>query len=77
MVLSDPSTQNNDLEALGLAHIDKDDLEFKLAPGDLHPGEWLLCKTSQGRLIHVSSFINKEDGQLVFLGENGKIICDV
>jgi len=27
-------------------------------------------------LIHVSDFINEEDGQLVLLDENGKIVCD-
>ena len=31
---------------------------------------------SWGRLIHVSDFINEEDGCLVLLDENGNILCD-
>ena len=42
----------------------------------LREGEQPLHKKSQGRLIHVSDFINEEDGQLVLLDENGKIVCD-
>ena len=42
----------------------------------LQEGEQPLCKKSQGRLIHVSDFINEEDGWLVLLDENGKIVCD-
>src|SRR5882672_5914646 len=42
----------------------------------LREGEQPLHKKSQGRLIHVSDFINEEDGQLMFLDETGKIVHD-
>ena len=35
-----------------------------------------LWKKGQGRLTHVSDFINEEDGQLVLLDADGKIIKD-
>ena len=42
----------------------------------LREGEQPLRKKSRGRLIHVSDFINEEDGRLVLLDENGQIIRD-
>ena len=42
----------------------------------LWPGEQPLQKKTQGRLIHVSNFINEEDGWLVLLDKNGEIIQD-
>src|SRR6266481_7224493 len=42
----------------------------------LREGEQLLQKESRGRLIHVSDFINEEDGQLVLVDENGRIVHD-
>ncbi|KAF7984968.1 hypothetical protein HWV62_9917 [Athelia sp. TMB] len=42
----------------------------------LREGEQPLRKKSQGRLIHVSDFINEEDGRLVLLDENGQIVRD-
>ncbi|KAF9514902.1 hypothetical protein BS47DRAFT_1372169 [Hydnum rufescens UP504] len=36
----------------------------------------VLQKKSQGCLIHVSDFINEEDGHLVQQNEQGQIICD-
>jgi len=33
-------------------------------------------RRAEARLIHVSDFINEEDGRLVLLDENGKIVCD-
>ena len=40
----------------------------------LWEGEQPLWKKSQGRLIHVSDFINEEDGQLVLLDQDGNIL---
>ena len=40
----------------------------------LREGEQPLRKKSRGQLIHVSDFINKEDGRLVLLDKNGQII---
>lgn len=40
----------------------------------LQEGEQPLRKKSRGRLIHVSDFINEEDGRLVLLDEDGRII---
>jgi len=40
-------------------------------------GEQPLWKKGQGRLIHISDFIIEEDGQLVLLDVDGKIIEDV
>lgn len=42
----------------------------------LQAGEQPLRKKSQGRLIHVSDFINEEDGRLVLLDQDGNILCD-
>ena len=42
----------------------------------LQAGEQPLRKKSRGRLIHVSDFVNEEDGQLVLLDKNGQIVCD-
>ncbi|KAG2068243.1 hypothetical protein BDR04DRAFT_1025036, partial [Suillus decipiens] len=42
----------------------------------LRPGERVLRKKGRGRLIHVSDFVNEEDGQLVSRGPTGKIIKD-
>jgi hypothetical protein len=42
----------------------------------LKPGEQLLRKKGCGRLIHVSDFINKEDGRLVLRGPDGTISKD-
>jgi hypothetical protein len=42
----------------------------------LREGEQPLRKKGQGRLIHVSDFINEEDGQLVLLDETSHIIRD-
>jgi hypothetical protein len=42
----------------------------------LRPGENVLRKKGRGRLIHVSDFINEEDGQLVSPGTDGQIIKD-
>jgi len=40
----------------------------------LREAEQPLRKKGQGRLIHVSDFINEEDGRLVLLDETGHII---
>jgi len=42
----------------------------------LREGEQPLRRKGRGRLIHVSDFINEEDGRLVLLDENGQIIQD-
>ena len=42
----------------------------------LHAGEQPLWKKGQGSLIHVSDFINEEDGWLVLSDADGKIIED-
>jgi hypothetical protein len=42
----------------------------------LREGEQPLRKKGRGRLIHVSDFINEEDGRLVLLDEDGRIIRD-
>ncbi|KAG1853682.1 hypothetical protein F4604DRAFT_1933119 [Suillus subluteus] len=42
----------------------------------LRPGEQLLRKKGRGRLIHVSDFVNEEDGRLVLQGPDGEIIKD-
>jgi len=42
----------------------------------LHAGEQPLQKKGRGRLIYVSDFINEEDGQLMLLDADGKIIED-
>ncbi|KAG2073340.1 hypothetical protein BDR04DRAFT_938267, partial [Suillus decipiens] len=42
----------------------------------LRPGERVLRKKGRGRLIHVSDFVNEEDGQLVSRGPTGEIIKD-
>lgn len=42
----------------------------------LCPGERVLRKKGRGRLIHVSDFINEEDGRLVSYGPDGKITKD-
>jgi hypothetical protein len=42
----------------------------------LREGEQPLRKKGRGRLIHISDFINEEDGRLVLLDENGQTIRD-
>lgn len=42
----------------------------------LRDGEQPLRKKGRGRLIHVSDFINEENGRLILLDENGRIIQD-
>src|SRR6266481_4340940 len=42
----------------------------------LQEGEQPRRKKSRGRLIHVSDFINEEDGRLVLLDDNGRIVHD-
>ena len=42
----------------------------------LRDGEQPLRKKGRGRLIHVSDFINEENGRLILLDENGRIIRD-
>lgn len=42
----------------------------------LRQGEQPLRKKSRGRLIHVSDFINEEDGRLILKNEDGEIIRD-
>ncbi len=42
----------------------------------LKQGQSILQKKSQGCLIHVSDFINEEDGHLVQHNEHGDIVCD-
>src|SRR5258705_6662778 len=42
----------------------------------LREGEQPLQRKGWGRLIHVSDFINEEDGQLVLLDKNGHIVRD-
>ena len=42
----------------------------------MREGEQPLQKKGRGRLIHVSDFINEEDGRLVLLDETGRIIRD-
>ena len=42
----------------------------------LREGEQPLRKKSRGRLIHVSDFINEEDGRLILLDETGQKIRD-
>ena len=42
----------------------------------LRAGEQPLRKKGQGRLIHILDFINEEDGRLVLLDADGKIIED-
>jgi hypothetical protein len=42
----------------------------------LRPGEQPLRKKGRGRLIHVSDFINEEDGQLVLKNSEGVIVRD-
>src|SRR6266481_6930235 len=42
----------------------------------LREGKQPLQKKSRGRLIHISDFINEEDGQLMLLDENRRIVHD-
>src|SRR5437899_1052168 len=42
----------------------------------LKPGEQILQKKGCGCLIHVSDFINEEDGWLVLYGPDGTVIKD-
>ena len=42
----------------------------------LQAGEQPLRKKNRGRLIHVSDFINEEDGRLVLLDQDGNILRD-
>ena len=42
----------------------------------MREGEQPLRKKGRGRLIHVSDFINEEDGHLFLLDETGRIIRD-
>ena len=42
----------------------------------LREGEQPLRRKGRGRLIHISDFINEEDGRLVLLDEKGQIIQD-
>src|SRR6266481_3114770 len=42
----------------------------------LQEGEQPRRKKSRGRLIHVSDFINEEDGWLVLLDDSGRIVRD-
>jgi hypothetical protein len=42
----------------------------------LREGEQPLRKKGRGRLVHVSDFINEEDGRLVLLDENDQIVRD-
>ena len=43
----------------------------------LQPGKQLLQKKSHGQLIHISDFINEQDGWLIRRNEEGEIIKDV
>lgn len=42
----------------------------------LRPGEQVLRKKGRGRIIHVSDFINEEDGRLILHGHDNEIIKD-
>jgi hypothetical protein len=42
----------------------------------LRPGERVLRKKGKGRIIHVSDFINEEDGRLILHGPDGGIAKD-
>jgi hypothetical protein len=42
----------------------------------MQPGKPPLRKKGRGRLIHVSSFITPDTGQLVVLNEEGKVVKD-
>ena len=49
-------------------------LQFVLKCFSLLPGQQILQRKGRGHIIHVSGFINAEDGRFVLRDESGNVV---